>query len=973
MREVEAQKRAEIAAVLEEGWAAQQGARVAALEEAHARALESRGAAHRAAWHMNEYGALEKVFRRAEGAALEQLSRERAAEAAVALTAEQRARAEWERSRHARAAAVRGVEDERAGILAEEQRERAAREAAAEERLEGAEAERERLGLPSLVDFRYSRLHRLGVPRVVQRHEGAGADGRGGDAAGLAREEQARGEELDAERGQVRASMTRVAGQRHEAAVYRERMAGMRREMERALREAAAQERRVGLALAQGAEARREDRGAHAGRLRRAFEAAFLGRGRGPAAGEGGPCAPGPAPRRGGGGEGGGGGGEGGGGGGGGQPVPRSARGVPTPVAGGQGAPGGAGPEAPAPAAEPPTPAAEGGTPPGGPQGSDSSGKSSISLAAEAPGSPGTGSGATDGSVSVSGMADGVSEVGEGACDVGDVAPGAGGGAGLGGPAADPPAWEEPSEGGQPDDLSALSSLGGAGAVDPLAALAESLTDADSLSDLDVSDADVRALREAATGLSLSSADLSASLSALGLTSDGRADSSLLGPLTLSTDPSAGIPSRAEQRRRRAGAAAPGSSGAGSSRDTRDTRDDDLGLDLDSTGVSLDSLDAPPAGGTMRHVSGFVRAALGDADADADAAVDTLLGGSPSLSSGPSSSSVSLSGLSSVPPPGAAGAAGGGDDLRARLAAVDETLRRVRAAGGAPAGDLSGPGSTLSALSARTGSSSAPSARDAARAPAPVARGNPDGTYASGALSVSELTDSALLSGDGDGDGTRAQARTGTVEDFRRLLASMEGRGGAGEGPADASASSDGAAWPTAALSLPAPGAPGGGSADASGGSPDASATDTSGGSAPRMPRKQWMAVLREHGLDLSSSSLSSQPSRRGGPAVLDDTDTDSDSGFGGGGGGLGGGAGAAGARPSESSASLGPADGDVTGTSDSSLGLSELLRTPAWGKGRSGVATVEQSPGDSGGTRDDDDEGRVQEVTPESRRAGLV
>ena len=97
----------------------------------------------------------------------------------------------------------------------------------------------------------------------------------------------------------------------------------------------------------------------------------------------------------------------------------------------------------------------------------------------------------------------------------------------------------------------------------------QTLSSSSSLSDLSHSLASARGWRMPdALGLSdaaagLSSTEVSLSMSALGLTSDGRTDSTALGPLTLSTDPSAGIPSRAAQRARRAGASPHHSGGIG--------------------------------------------------------------------------------------------------------------------------------------------------------------------------------------------------------------------------------------------------------------------------------------------------------------------------------------------------------------------------------------------------------------------------
>jgi hypothetical protein len=62
------------------------------------------------------------------------------------------------------------------------------------EREEGGAREREALqmGLPSTVDYRYSRLHELGVPLVVEKHKQAGPDGRGTGMTQAVQEEQAR-------------------------------------------------------------------------------------------------------------------------------------------------------------------------------------------------------------------------------------------------------------------------------------------------------------------------------------------------------------------------------------------------------------------------------------------------------------------------------------------------------------------------------------------------------------------------------------------------------------------------------------------------------------------------------------------------------------------------------------------------------------------------------------------------------------
>lgn len=208
-------------------------AQLAQLEALHHAAITQLGAAHRDAAAAAEEDTAARFEREIQAVAHRRLARDRGAQAEGH---ERAVRAEIDRPMaelRERKELVRETEMSRALGLIAAYREQMVREREDRARIEAENALRRRQHRPLVTDYRYTRLHDLGMRELVRRHAGeeGGVDGKGTDLGTALRGEGARAEdarrmegelqELQGDRAEARgaAAMRKVQRERERTAL----------------------------------------------------------------------------------------------------------------------------------------------------------------------------------------------------------------------------------------------------------------------------------------------------------------------------------------------------------------------------------------------------------------------------------------------------------------------------------------------------------------------------------------------------------------------------------------------------------------------------------------------------------------------------------------------------------------------------------------------------------------------------------
>ncbi|KAK9813114.1 hypothetical protein WJX72_009275 [[Myrmecia] bisecta] len=276
---------------LQDQWEEERQTALQQLEEQHARAMDMFGEGQRAALDAMQQHYAQKQLAAAKLAAAAHTAEQRFQEAHARLQADREAAMHDEVARLQRLRDTAQAEYARAAELVAAFRAKLDSEQVAKAAADQAEAARLQRGLYSGVDFRYTRLHEMGVPKLVEKHEGAGADGEGLDVQEAA-QRATDGMWQHAER-KVLATIENqeTAEERGQAASLRLAMAASKQRMEAqlaALERAKREYKKHQAAAADPAKAasllaRRNNNDQKQKALERDFEAQFLGQARQPA------------------------------------------------------------------------------------------------------------------------------------------------------------------------------------------------------------------------------------------------------------------------------------------------------------------------------------------------------------------------------------------------------------------------------------------------------------------------------------------------------------------------------------------------------------------------------------------------------------------------------------------------------------------------------------------------------------------
>lgn len=166
-------------AELKNDWEISKERALVGLRQIRDSSLQQVGTSHICAAQALSQNSGRRQQKMAETAGHNRAAMERHSAAMAAEAAERMAAAEARKEMLARQDKVRKMELQRSFAAVAESSRRVRELAAKQEETQQREKELMAQGLPSGIDFKYTRLHELGMPEVVERHYGAGCDGHG--------------------------------------------------------------------------------------------------------------------------------------------------------------------------------------------------------------------------------------------------------------------------------------------------------------------------------------------------------------------------------------------------------------------------------------------------------------------------------------------------------------------------------------------------------------------------------------------------------------------------------------------------------------------------------------------------------------------------------------------------------------------------------------------------------------------------